>query len=168
MATLHVPVILYPNVTSDANNADFEDGCFGITNWNLRVRCTRNFVQQSVKLNLKLKSSLGLLHLGLIERHSVPHIQIVPSVISRGAPHHAAREASINEGRKLHTRILPSARNKLQLMGSYTCPKVGTWDMLRIFSGEKIRRLRPGTREPEASMRTTRPPKPLQQSVAIH
>jgi hypothetical protein len=62
---------------------------------------------------------------------------MVPSFISRGSPHHAAREASISEGRKLYIRILPSARNKLQLMGSFTCPKVGTWDRLFDFPSEE-------------------------------
>jgi hypothetical protein len=78
-----------------------------------------------------IESSLGLLHLGLINRPSVPHIQIVPSVISRGAPHHAAREVSVSEGRKLHTRIFPSAHNKLHLMGSFTCPQ--SWNMGQII-----------------------------------
>jgi hypothetical protein len=83
------------------------------------------------------------MHLGLIDRPFVPQIGIVPSFISRGTPHHAAREASISEGRKLYIRILPAVRNELQLLGSFTCPKVWTWDrlfdsppkegMLRIF-----------------------------------
>jgi hypothetical protein len=37
--------------------------------------------------------------------------EIVPSFISRGAPHQAARGASISEGRKLNTRVLPATRN---------------------------------------------------------
>jgi hypothetical protein len=41
------------------------------------------------------------MHLGLVERPFVPQIGIVPSFISRGTPHHAARETSISEGRKL-------------------------------------------------------------------
>jgi hypothetical protein len=60
-------------------------------------------------------------------------------------------------------------------MGFLTCPKVGTWARLFYFpsegrhaedfyTSEKIQRLRsasnPRTREPEASMLTTRPPKP--------
>jgi hypothetical protein len=123
-----------------------------ISSWNdptVHVCCfmlastsTKTFVSQvrkTVKKSLlagsllKVKSSLGLLHLGLRDRPSVPRSQIVPSVISRGAPHHAAQEASISEGRKLHKRILPSARNELQLMGSFTCPEVGTWDRLFDF-----------------------------------
>jgi hypothetical protein len=94
------------------------------------------FTRGCVDHRAMVESSLGLLHLGLIERTSVPHIQIVPSVISRGASHHAAQEASISGGRKLHTRILPSARNELQLMGSFTCPKFGTWDRLFDFPSE--------------------------------
>jgi hypothetical protein len=103
------------------------------------------------------------MHLGIIDRLFVPLRGIVPSFISRG------------EGRKLNIRILPAARNELQLLGSFTCPKVGTWGRLFDFPSEgrhaddfcirKIRRLRPGlnprTREPEASMLTARPPKPL-------
>jgi hypothetical protein len=105
------------------------------------------------------------MHLGLVDRPFVPQIGIVPSFISRGTPHHAARETSISEGRKLNIRILPAARNEPQLLGSFTCPKVGTWDRLFDFPSEgrhaedfyirKIRRLRPGlnprTRESEAS-----------------
>jgi hypothetical protein len=62
--------------------------------------------------------------------------EIVPSFISIGAPHQAAREASNNEGRKLNTRILPASRNLLQVLGSLTCPKVGTWDRLFNFPSE--------------------------------
>ena len=60
-------------------------------------------------------------------------------------------------------------------LGSFTCRKAGTWDILFYFLSEgrhtedfpdarKIQRLRPGlnprTRVPVASMLTTRPPKP--------
>jgi hypothetical protein len=60
-------------------------------------------------------------------------------------------------------------------LGSFTCRKAGTWDILFYFRSEgrhtedfpdarKIQRLRPGlnprTRVPVASMLTTRPPKP--------
>jgi hypothetical protein len=111
------------------------------------------------------------MHLGLVDRSFVPLTGIVPSFISRGTPHHAAREASISEGRKLNIQIFPATRNELQLLGSFTCPKVGAWDFLsegrhaEDFYIRKIRRLRlglnPRTREPEASMLTSRPPKPL-------
>jgi hypothetical protein len=62
--------------------------------------------------------------------------EIVPSFISRGAPHQAAREASTSEGRKMNTRILPAPRNLLQVLGSFTCPKVGTGGRLFNFPSE--------------------------------
>jgi hypothetical protein len=120
-----------------------------------------------------LQHVMWIMHLGLVDRPFMPLIRIVPSFISRGTPHHAAREISISEGRKLNIRILPAARNELQLLGSFTCPKVGTWGRLFYFPSEwrhaedfyirKIRRpgLNPRTWEPEASMLTSRPPKPL-------
>jgi hypothetical protein len=116
---------------------------------------------------------IRVMHLGLVDRPFVAQIGIVPSFTSRGTPHHAARETSISEGRKLKIRILPAARNEPQLLGSFTWPKVGTWGRLFDFPSEgredfyirKFRRFRPGlnprTREPEASMLTTRPPTPL-------
>jgi hypothetical protein len=76
------------------------------------------------------------MHLGIVDRPFVPLIGIVPSFISRGTPHRAAREACISEGRKLNIRILPAARNEMQLLGSFTCPKVGTWDRLFDFPSE--------------------------------
>jgi hypothetical protein len=56
--------------------------------------------------------------------------EIVPSFISKGAPHQAAREASTSERRKLNTRILPATPNLPQLLGSFTCPEFGTWGRL--------------------------------------
>jgi hypothetical protein len=89
--------------------------------------------------------------------------EIVPSFISRGAPHQAVREASTSEGRKLNTRIFSAPRNLLQVLGSFTCPKFGTWGRLFNFPS-KGRHLKNPTAsagfEPEASMLTTRPPKP--------
>jgi hypothetical protein len=109
------------------------------------------------------------MHLRLVDRPFVPLTGIVPSFISRGTPHHAAREASISEGRKLNIQIMPEARNELQLLGSFTCPKVGTWDRLFDFTSEgrhaedfyirKILRLRlglnSGTRGKHANLWTT-------------
>jgi hypothetical protein len=82
--------------------------------------------------------------LGLVDRPFVPQIGIVPSFISRGTPHHAARGTSISKGRKLNIRILPAARNT----GFFYMPHI--WDMgqiiltsppkegmLRIFTSEK-------------------------------
>jgi hypothetical protein len=76
------------------------------------------------------------MHLGLVDSPFVPLTRIVPSFISRDTPHHAAQEASISEGRKLNIQILPAAHNELQLLGSFTCPKVGTWDRLFDFPSE--------------------------------
>jgi hypothetical protein len=76
------------------------------------------------------------MHLGLVDRPFVSLIGIVPSFISRGTPHRAAREASFSEGRKLNKRILQAVRNELQLVESFTCPKVGKWDRLFDFPSE--------------------------------
>jgi hypothetical protein len=70
---------------------------------------------------------IRVMHLGLADRSFVPQIGIVPSFISRGTLHHAAREASISEGRKLNIRILRAAHNEPQLLGSFT------WDRLFDF-----------------------------------
>jgi hypothetical protein len=51
---------------------------------------------------------IRVMHLGLVDRPFVPQIWIVPSFISRGTLHHAARETSISEGRKLHTNFSSS------------------------------------------------------------
>jgi hypothetical protein len=109
---------------------------------------------------------IRVMHLGLVDRSFVPQIGILPSFISRGTPHHAALEASISEGRKLNIRILPAAA------GFFDMPQ--SWDMGQIiwlplrrkaccgFLHQKKRPgLKPRTREPEASMLTSRPPKPL-------
>ena len=102
--------------------------------------------------------------------------QQVSTFISRGASHHT-------DARDLYQRrreILPiNFASKYVIhenpLGSFTCRKAGTWDILFYFPSEgrhtedfpdaqKIQRLRPGlnprTRVPVASMLTTRPPKP--------
>jgi hypothetical protein len=58
-----------------------------------------------------------------------------------------------------------TARNLPQLLGSFTCPKVGTWDRLFNLPSEGRPGLNPRTREPGASMRTTRPPKPSSRNI---
>jgi hypothetical protein len=69
--------------------------------------------------------------------------EIVPSFISRGALHQAAREASTNEGRKLNTRILQAPRNFTAGVGFFYMPKIYYFTsppkegMLRIFTSEK-------------------------------
>jgi hypothetical protein len=98
-------------------------------------------------------------------RSSLIHLQRRHHTTRRES-HLLAKKGTFIEG------ILLAIRNLLQLLGSFTWRKVGTAyltsppkeGMLRILYTEKIQRLRPGlnprTREPEASMRTTRPPKP--------
>jgi hypothetical protein len=119
---------------------------------------------------------IRVMHLGLVDRPFVPQIGIVPSFISRGTPHHSARDTSISEGRKLNIRILPAARNEPQLLGSFTCPKVVTWDRLFDFPSEgrhagdfyirKIRRLRPGLNPRTRELGNQRPaPKPLKRQI---
>jgi hypothetical protein len=76
------------------------------------------------------------MHLGHGDRPFVPQIGIFLFFISRGTPHHAARKTSIREGKKLNIRILPAARNSPQMLGSFTCPKVGRWDRLFDFHSE--------------------------------
>jgi hypothetical protein len=71
---------------------------------------------------------IRVMHLGLVDRPFVPQIGIVPSFISRGTPHHAARKTSISEGRKLNIRILPAARNERHVMNM---PQ--SWDMGQII-----------------------------------
>jgi hypothetical protein len=153
------------------------DGCTPFRNFTRNTASDFMLLLRLIGPSIKKEGNwvIRVMHLGLVDRPFVPLIRIVPSFISRGTPHNAAREASINDGRKLNIRILQAARNELQLLGSFTCPKVGTWDRLFDFPSEgrhaeyfyirKIRRLRPGlnprTREPKASMLTSRPPKPL-------
>ena len=102
--------------------------------------------------------------------------QRVPAFISRGATHHT-------DARELYQRrreLLPMNFDNRSviyenILGSFTCRKAGTWDILFYFPSEgrhtedipdarKIQRLRPGlnpqTWVPEFSMLTTRPPKP--------
>jgi hypothetical protein len=72
-----------------------------------------------------------VMHLGLVDRPFVPLVGIVPSFMSRGTPHHAARETSISEGRKLNIRILPAARNEPHAAGFFYMPQ--SWDMGKII-----------------------------------
>jgi hypothetical protein len=101
------------------------------------------------------------------------------------APSRSSAEPSVSEGgklgREMADRISPWTQLPCNRKGSLTCrksaygthgftslPKEG---MLRIFTPEKIRRLRPSlnprTWVPEGSMLTTRPPKPLCPAIAL-
>jgi hypothetical protein len=97
-----------------------------------------------------------------------------PPVISRGAPRQATWETSISEGRNWARNgrsILPAVPTS---QGSFYMPQIcdmGQTALLPLrshavdFFAWKIRRLFPGSNPrswvPEASMLTTRPPKPL-------
>jgi hypothetical protein len=80
--------------------------------------------------------SAGPIQHGSLKAVSTLAPEIVPSFISRGAPHQAAREASTCEGRKLNTQILPAPRNLLQVLCSFTCPKFGARGRLFNFPSE--------------------------------
>ena len=92
-----------------------------------------------------------------------------------------ARETSASEWRNYYQGILLENPEFTKVLGSFTCRKAGTWDRFLHFPSEgrhaedypdtrKIQRLRPGsnprTRVPEASMLTTRPPKPLRATLS--
>ena len=92
----------------------------------------------------------------------------------QGAAHTKRRERPLLAKELTISGIQLEIRNSRKLLGSFTCRKAGTWDRFFYFpSGgrhaedfyvRKIQRLRPGlnpqTWVPEASMLTTRPPKP--------
>jgi hypothetical protein len=128
---------------------------------------------------LKLKAAL----LGLFDTEdhwrliiSLP-LNEVPSFISRGAAHQQAWALSASEGRIYVYLNLASKFIIHERTGFFYVPQ--SWDrcftsplkegMLRIFSNEKIWRLWSGVNlqswVPEASMLTTRPPKPLSDRV---
>ena len=102
----------------------------------------------------------------------------VRSFIFRGAAHTKRRERPLlaNEG-TIHG-ILLAISNSRKLLGSLTCRKAATWDRFfylpsggryaEDFYVRKIQRLRPGLNPhiwvSEASMLTTRPPKPFTKS----
>ena len=102
--------------------------------------------------------------------------QQVPAFISRGATHHTDARDLYQRRRELLPMNFASKSVIHEIpLGSFTCRKAGTWDILFYFPSEgrhtedfpyarKIQRLRlglnPRTRVPVASMLTTRPPKP--------
>ena len=106
--------------------------------------------------------------------HIVLLPKCVPSFISRGAAHTKRRERPLLTKERTIPGIQLAIRNLRKSLGSFTCRKAGTWDRFFYFpSGgrhaedfyvRKIQRLRlglpPQTWVPEASMLTTRPPKP--------
>jgi hypothetical protein len=101
------------------------------------------------RVKVKVKVALrGLFSTAALKADCTLAPEIVPSFISRGAPHQAARKASTSEGRKLNTRILPAPRNFTAGVGVLLhAPKLGHGadyltsppkeGMLRIFISEK-------------------------------
>ena len=102
--------------------------------------------------------------------------QQVPTFISRGATHHTdARDLYQRRQKLLPMNFASKSVIYENSLGSFTCRKAGTWDILFYFPSKgrhtedfpdarKIEQLRPvlnpRTRVPVASMLTTRPPKP--------
>jgi hypothetical protein len=62
--------------------------------------------------------------------------EIVPSSPEALCTKWRERPLLAKEGRKLDTRTLPAPRNLLQVLGSFTCPKVGTLGRLFNFPSE--------------------------------
>ena len=101
--------------------------------------------------------------------------QQVPAFISRGATYHTdERDLYQRRWKLLAMNFASKSVIHENPLGSFTCCKAETWDVLFYFPSEgrhtedfpdvrKIQRLRPGlnprTRVPVASMLTTRPPK---------
>ena len=114
-------------------------------------------------------------------RHIVLLPEWFPSFISRSAAHTKRRERPLLAKEGTIPRNLARIRNSRKLLGSLTCRKSGTWDRFFYFpSGgrhvedfyvRKIQLLRPGLKPqiwvPEASMLTTRPPKPSSQCLLL-
>jgi hypothetical protein len=93
----------------------------------LTLLCRDTFiVKKKVKVALR-----GLFSTAALKADCTLAPEIVPSFISRGAPHQAAREASTSEGRKLNTRILPAPRNFTAGAGFFYMPQI--WDMGQII-----------------------------------
>jgi hypothetical protein len=102
-----------------------------------------------------------------------------PPFLSRGAPRQMAWETSISErwnyGREMTDQFSLTMATSTSLYGSFTCRRATTWDRRLYFLSEwrhaeeffawKIRRpgLNQRTWVPEASMITTRPPRPLKE-----
>jgi hypothetical protein len=118
-----------------------------------------------------------------VQGFSIPRLlrSIVSEFISRGATHHTDVRDFYQRRRELFP---PSFASRSVIyknpLGSFTCCKAGTWDILFYFLSEgryteafpdarKIQRLRPGlnprTRVPVASMLTTRPLRPSSEQL---
>jgi hypothetical protein len=99
------------------------------------LKKSQTILHESLKKKLKVAFMGPIQHCGRMDDCTLTP-EIVPSFISRGALHQAARETCTSEGRKLNTQILPATRNLPLLLGSFTCPKVGTYGRLFDFPFE--------------------------------
>ena len=138
----------------------------------MRKKRLKQNLTPKVKVKVALWGFSTLRPFGLL--YSYP--QHVPAFISRGATHHTdARDLYQRRRELLPMNFASKSVIHENSLGSFTCRKTGTWDILFYFPSEgrhtedfpdarKIQRLRPGlnprTRAPVTSMLTTRPPKP--------
>jgi hypothetical protein len=144
-------------------------------NWSINVTYTSTKAKVFWPSTDQIDCRTGSLHLGpCIQALCAPHWNsFLPS--SPEALHTYQRERPLlaREGNWREFSQQPVIHHRS--WDFLTCPKVGTWDRLFYFPSEgrhaedfftsgKIQRLQsdsnPRTREPEASMLTTRPPKP--------
>ena len=124
----------------------------------------RIFTKKVISTVIKVKEVKAVC--GSYSTAALRHIALLPewlpSFISRGAAQTKRRERPLLAKEGTIPGIYLAIRNARKLLGSLTCRKSGTWD--RFFYVRKIQQLRPGlnpqTWVPEASMLTTRPPKP--------
>jgi hypothetical protein len=129
----------------------------------------------------RIQGSAALMHCGLNWAYCAP-LDLVPPVISTGAPRPTTWETYVSVGGKYgrgngRFNFAHNMRLTRYVYGSFTCRKVTTRDRRLYFSSDgrhaedlfrfarKIRRLQPGvnprTWVPEASMLTNKPLKPL-------
>ena len=139
----------------------------------IRDKLKKKFNKSIRKRKIKVKAVCGS-YSTVALRHIVLLPEWVPSFISRGAAHTKQLEGPLLGKEGTIPGIYLAIRNSRKLLGSLTCRKAGTWDRFFYFpSGgshvedfyvRKTQRLRPGLNPqvwvPEASMLTTRPPKP--------
>ena len=149
-----------------------EDQCTFIIMSCVILITMRNVSEKSCKENLKKRLNFALW--GFFNTAAVR--PIVPAFTSRGATHHTdARDLYHRRREILPMNFASKSVIHENPLGSFTCRKAGTWDILFYFPSEgrhtedfpdarKIQWLRPGlnprTRVPVSSMVTTRPPKP--------
>jgi len=126
------------------------------------------------KKKLKLKVACGVFSALQPVGRLYPCPNEFPSFISRGATHHRHERPLLAKVGTIQGILLAHSKF-MEVLCSFTCRKAGTWYRFFHFPSEgrhaedfsdarKVQRLWPGLnprpRIPEASMLTTRPPKP--------